>query len=153
MKVKLYLKEVLIIKEQLEKMINSTMEDIIKHNSDKSVKTDKLLLHLNDLIEQQIIVKEVIQKANTEKHKNGKANNYYIFYLSTLLKKNRDLYGKLNPDKRDKNAQITLSESAIIIKNIYHKMDETRTILTNFNNTKIIILEVNEKLNLVEITK
>lgn len=138
MKVKLYLNEVLIIKDRLETLINETIQQfIVKKNSpNKTVRRNSTLI-LDALLDQQIEVKEVIHKANLLKCEGSKTNAYFIYKLSTLLKKRRDLYSKI----KNSNKQL---------KQIDNEMDNIRNKLSRFNEKTIVTINIDESLKLIE---
>lgn len=151
MKKKLLLETVLKLKEDLERSIASTFDDIVKYNT-----TEKKIFSLWDRLEkmevQLIHFKEVIQEANKSKFE-GKTNNYHIYYLSNLKAKSRfydNLEKALNRSpKKALDAQIGKDEVIKRKKQVGEEITKFQNKLSAFNSKKKVTVFLDESLNLL----
>ena len=145
MKKKLQLRTVLDLKLELENKIIGTEKEIVKYNTHKEIKIDSLLETLKKQETQLIKFKEIQQTANKSKHKDGKTNNYYIYYLSNL-KRNQMLYKRINCN--DANSQLSIEEVNNNIRNLDKEERLISNKLTDFNKNKTVTVELDEDLGL-----
>jgi len=147
MKKKLQLQTVIHIKNDLSRDIGELQKDIIKYaNTEKKV--DKLLIKLDKAEDQLIVIKEAIQKANRDKHKSGKTNNYYIYKLSNLNARRvmlEELLQKHNP----KSSQLSDEEMKEELATILSEITTINSSLRTFNSDHKIAVELDESLNLL----
>jgi len=147
MKHKLTLSEALTLQEKIVRGIEETENSIINYNStDKN--TSNLFVHLTDLENQLVVIKEAIQTANKKKGKDGKTNNFWIYTLSNLNRR-RAFFNLLNPKKDDKKAQVTKKKVEEMRKSVGEDINKIYNKLEIFNTDTKIKVEINESLNLL----
>lgn len=151
MKKKMLLDTALKIKDSVEKSIVACYDDIVKYNL-TDVKAGSLLERAEKLEQQLIHLKEVIQEANKGKHKDGKTNNYYIYYLSNVVLKNKfyeSLEKGLNrAPAKAKTAHIKRDEVASKKRTIGEEINNLRNKLSLFNTKKKVTIYLDESLDL-----
>ena len=146
MKKKLLLQTVIHIKDDLSRNIVELQKDIIKYNNTE-INTAGLLDKLEKSESQIIVIKEAIQKANRDKHKDGKTNNYYIYNLSNL--NSRRVMTETLLQKTNKNSQLSEKKLTEDLHNILTEIDLVRSKLATFNTTHKVTVELDESLNLL----
>lgn len=143
---KLYLDTVLKIKEKLTKDIDSDMKAILSFMTAKEVNVNSYEEQLLKKQAQFIIIKEVIQKANTKKHRDGKTNNFYIFRLSNLKEKKLKLLFEIKDDPENQWSNEIVTKK---IKEIDKEIDEIRRKLSIFNKSQKVRVELDPELELL----
>ena len=147
MKKKLQLQTVIHIKDSLSRDIVELQKDIIKYNNSEK-KVDTLFETLDKKEAQMIVIKEAIQKANRDKHKDGKTNNYYIYRLSNLNGK-RVMIQDLLQEHNAKTSQQSEESLKKDLSNILSEIDTVKSSLKTFNRDHKITVILDESLNLL----
>lgn len=113
---KLQLDAVRKISETVKEKIDTHYKYIEEFN-EKNQDLDSVEKELEKLEDQLILLKEVIQNANKNKHKDSKrSNNYYIYRLSNL--KTREIWLRELRIKDNDDAYITEEEIDEQLRNI-----------------------------------
>jgi len=147
MKKKLQLQTVIYIKNDLSRDIGELQKDIIKYvNTEKKV--DNFLVKLDKSEKQLIVIKEAIQKANRDKHKDGKTNNYYIYQLSNLNAK-RVMIEEILQKHDSKSSQMSEEELKEELTTILSEIERINSSLRAFNSNHKITVDLDESLNLL----
>jgi len=150
MKKKLQLGTVINIKADLERDISELQKDVIKYAKTEK-KIDTLLSTMDKKEAQLIVIKEAVQKANRDKHKDGKTNNWHIYRLS-VLKANKSMLEDLIQGHDEKLSQISKDKLNEDLKNNLQESNTIRSALSVFNRDHNITVELDESLNLLSET-
>lgn len=146
MRKKLTLSQILSIKTCVEKLIQSTTDEIIKCNSsDTSV--DSLLLRYKKLGEQLVHLKEVIQTTNQVKY--GKTSNNTRIYTLSNLSTERRMYETISKSTSKKKMQISKSKAKALLGVIDAQMKTIEEQLTIFNNKTKVTVYIDPTLDLL----
>lgn len=146
MKKKLQLDVVRNLRDEVEDQITNLYKFIQNSNED-NVDLEPTMQKLEKLEEQFLVLKEVIQDANRNKHSDTKkTNNYYVYLLSNLNKRAANLR-EISISNND-NAYLTSEDISEELAELRKEIGNIKSRLTTFNRDTIVKVDIDETLNL-----